>query len=348
MADLMASFNALLGRFKGGGNKEKTPAGLNIGGSTIKLAKLRFLPDRVELCGYCIDQNQVDIEELVRKTAHAYDVAAVNVSVSGQQAIIRYVDFPKMSLNELKQALKFEAQKYIPFPAADVSMDACILREDLPDGKMRVLLAAVKKDFLEQRLKLMTAAGLFVNIVDIDSLALINAFNYNYAGDEKLKNKAVALLNIGSATSNLNILENHLPSLSRDVSIGGNHFTQRISEAFTLDFKSAEELKTSADEQKAGKIAAAIEPVVTKLAKEVRNSFDYYESRSVSSVEKIYMSGGGSMYPGMKESLSAIIGIEVDNWDPLRKITLAEGLDPAKVKVISSQLAVAIGLALRP
>lgn len=342
----MSLLTGMLEMFKGG-HKEKTPVGLNIGGSTVKLAKFKFLPDRIELCGYCIEQSQIDISDLLRKLAHTYDVSAVNVSVSGQQAMIRYIDFPRMSAAELKQALKFEAQKYIPFPIAEVSLDACILKDDLPDNKMKVLLAAVKKDYLSQKLKALSDAGLAVNIVDIDSLALINAFNHNYAGEEKLRNKTLGLLNIGSATSNLNILENHLPSLSRDIGIGGNNLTQRIADVFTLDFKSAEELKISDDKQKNDKITSAIEPIVGKLAKEVRTSFDYFESRSVASVEKVFISGGGSKFPGLREMLASIIGIEVEVWDPLRKITLAEGLDPAKVGAVSSQLAVAVGLALR-
>ena len=341
----MGLFDGLKGGF--GKKTEKVPVGLNLGISSLKMAKLKFLQDRVELCSYLIEQNQIDVEELLRKIAHANEISTVNISVSGQQAIIRYIDFPRMSLFELKQALKFEAQKYMPFPVAEVSLDATILREDLPENKMRVLMAAVKKDFLNQKLKVLADAGLDVNIVDIDSLALINAFNYNYAGEEELKNKTVALLNIGSATSNLNILENHLPSLSRDISVGGNNFTQRIADVFNLDFKSAEELKMTEDKQRSEKILAAIEPVLSKLAKEVRTSFDYYESRSVSSVEKIFLSGGGSRYEGMKESLGSLIGISVDHWDPLRKITLAEGVDPQKVKAVSGQLAVAIGLALR-
>ncbi len=86
---------------------------------------------------------------------------------------------------------------------------------------------------------------------------------------------------------------------------------------------------------------------MTKLAKEIRTSFDYFESRTVTSVGKMYLSGGGSSFPGMRETLAAILGIEVENWDPLRTITLGEGLDPVKVKAVSSQLAVAVGLALR-
>jgi type IV pilus assembly protein PilM len=252
-----------------------------------------------------------------------------------------------MNAQELKQALKFEAEKYIPFPVEEVNLDGYILREDLPDNKMRILLAAVKKESLNQRLKLLRELGLEIDIVDIDSLALINAFNFNYSEDENLKNKTMALLNIGSATTNLNILENGLPSLSRDISIGGNNFTQRVADVLGSDFKTAEGLKTDSDKRKSDKVISAVESVLAKLAQEVRTSFDYYESRSVSFVEKIFISGGGSLYTGLKDMLTALLGLPVENWDPLKKISLAGNLDGSKIKAISGQLAVAIGLALR-
>jgi type IV pilus assembly protein PilM len=328
-------------------SKEKISVGLNIGVSSIKLVKLRFAKDITELCGFCLEQNQIDLEGVLKNIIQTQGIRRINISVSGQQAITRYIDFPRMKSEELKQALKFEAQKYIPFPVAEVNLDGYVLKEDLPDNKMRILLAAVKKELLNQRIKLLRDLGLEIDIVDVDSLALINAFNFNYSEDENLKNKTIALLNIGSATSNLNILENSLPSLSRDISIGGNNFTQRVADVLGINFKSAEELKTDFDKQKSDKVISAVESVLAKLAQEVRTSFDYYESRSVSSVEKIFVSGGGSLYAGLKDMLTDLLGLPVENWDPLKKISIALNLDASKIKAISGQLAVAIGLALR-
>jgi len=336
-----------LDKLKSGMNVDRYAVGLNLGFSTVKAAKLHIVKDKVELCGFHLAQNQGTMEDTLRRIIRELDVKTVNFSLSGQQAIIRYVDFPKLKTEELKQSLKFEAQKYIPFPTAEVNIDGCILRDDLPDNKMQVLLAAVKKDLLEQRLKLLRAVGLDVNVVEIDSISLINAFNYNYADDETVKNKAIALLNLGSATSNLNILEKGQPALSRDIPIGGNNLTQRIADALGVDFKSAESLKTGADKQQSVKIAAAIETVLSKLAHEARSSFDYYESRSVASVEKIFISGGASLYDGLKDMLMGFLGMPVENWDPFRKITVSAACDAAQARAIGGQLAVAIGLALR-
>lgn len=328
-------------------SKEKTSVGLNIGVSSIKMVKLLFSKDTVKLAGFSVEENQIDLEAVLKKIIQSHSIKRVNISVSGQQAITRYIEFPRMKLEELKQSLKFEAQKHIPFPIAEVNLDAYILRSDLPDNKMKVLLAAVKKESLSQRLKLLSGLDLEVGIVDVDSLALMNAFEFNYSQEENIKSKTLALLNIGSSTSNLNIMDSGYPALSRDINIGGNNFTQKAADMLGVDFKSAEAMKTAGDKDNSNKVARAIEPVLAKLAQEVRTSFDYYESRSITSVEKIFLSGGGSLFAGVKETLSSLLGLEVANWDPFKKIAWAEGKEQEKLKFLSSQLAVAVGLALR-
>jgi type IV pilus assembly protein PilM len=142
-------------------------------------------------------------------------------------------------------------------------------------------------------------------------------------------------------------MDSGYPALSRDINIGGNNFTQKAADTLGVDFKEADAMKTSTDKNKADKFAQAIEPVLAKLAQEVRTSFDYYESRSVTSVEKIFLSGGGSLFTVVKDNLSNLLGIEVANWDPFKKIAPVEGVEQDKLKFLSSQLAVAVGLALR-
>lgn len=252
-----------------------------------------------------------------------------------------------MDEEELKQALKFEGQKHIPFPVAEVNMDGYILKKDLPDSKMLVLLAAVKKDLVGKRIKFIEDAGLKINAIDMDSLALVNAFNHNYSGEEALKAKTVALLNIGASMSNLNILEDGIPRLSRDIYSAGNNLTQKIQDAFALDLKSAEEFKLYPDKISLDKLMKVVEAALSNLAAEIRVSFDYYESQSASSVGEIFLSGGGSACSGLSDILANAIGVPVRYWDPLKRINSANGIDAEKLKPLSAQLAVAVGLALR-
>jgi len=327
--------------------KEKFSFGLDIGTHSIKYVKLKLLNGSAELVGLDLLTGSLDVEAVLKNIKQSQGVDFVNISLSGPSTVIRHVNFPKMNEAELKQALKFEAQKHIPFSVEEVVLDSFILKEGLPDNKMLVLIVAAKKDFLNQRLKLVEDAGLKVNLIDIDSLALTNAFNFNYPQEDNPKHKAVALLNIGSSMSNLNILENGMPRLSRDIHIGGNNFTQKLMEVFSLDFKAAEELKINPDTERAKAVTATVESVFSNLVSNIRTSFDYYESQGTTSVSKIFLNGGGSKFTGLKDALANLLGIEVESWDPLRNIKLPNGADSNKINMLSGQLAVAVGLAIR-
>ena len=101
-----------------------------------------------------------------------------------------------------------------------------------------------------------------------------------------------------------------------------------------------------AAKDKAEKVSAALESVLSVLASEVRTSFDYYESQSAASVVKIFLSGGSGLYPGLKDMMGNLLGIEVEYWDPFRNIGISADIEMEKLKGLSAQLAVAAGLAL--
>ncbi len=338
----------ILSKIKIGLTKDKFSVGVDIGVSQIKLVKLKFTKDQVELCDFNIEPARLDLGEALGHILKSHSTGnLINISVSGQQSVIRYVNFVRMNSAELKQALKFEAQKHIPFSIADVNLDGYILKDDLADNKMLVLIAAVKKDLVNQRLKLIEGLGYRTNIIDIDSIALLNAFNFNYPFEDTQAHKAIALLNIGSSMSNLDILDNGIPRLSRDLHIAGNVFTQKIADILGIDFANAENLKINPDKEKINKINAAIESVLANLAGEIRTSFDYYESQGASNVGKVFLSGGSAKFEGLKEMLARLLSIEVESWDPFKKIKIPENIDAKKLKDLSGELGVAVGLALR-
>lgn len=329
-------------------SKDKVTLGLDFGTQEIKAVKLKFAQEQAEFCGFEIEPNKLDPVQALRKIKESFAEDLVNISFSGTSTVIRYIEFPRMKSEELKQALKFEAQKHIPFSLEEVNLDACIINQGLPNNKMLVLVAAVKKELAHQRIKLIEQSGFRVNNVNIDSVALINAFNFINKENEGLKGKALALLNIGASLSNLNILEAAIPRLSRDIHFAGNKFTQRIEDNFGIDFKSAEELKINPEKDKGkfNQLALVIEPVYSNLAGAIRTSFDFYESQNASSVGKILLSGGGSKFLGLKDTLKTLLGVEVDYWDPIGKIKFSADADQEKIKQSSTQLPVALGLAL--
>lgn len=328
--------------------KEKFSFGLDIGTNTVKVVKLRLTPKEPQLCAFKIEPSQLDLGDMLKDFKQSYGADSVNISLSGPTTALRYISFPKMNYHELKKALKFEAQKYIPFPVSEINLDAHILADNLPDNKMLILIAAAKKDLVNNRIKAIEAAGIKAHLVDMDALALANSFIYNYPDKASFDHNAAALLNIGASNTNLDILQDGILRLSRDIHLAGNFITQKIADILAIDFKAAENLKIApTNPELAKKVTMATEAALVNLAGEIRTSFDFYESQSSSQVVKIYLSGGAVMLSGLREMLVNLLGMEIENWDPLKQISMAEGVDPEKAKAASNQLAVATGLALR-
>ncbi len=330
--------------------KNKTSIGLDLGFSSIKIVILERLNNTYIL-------KDARIVELSPQDVNSSSVIknlglsqGINLGISGPNVIIRYIAMAKMDENEFKNSLRYEAVSHLPFPVEEVNLDGVMLK-DLPDGQMMVMLAAAKKNFINQLLKTFQEAGIEVYTLDIDSLALLNAFNYTHShpvsleksfltepvknstsptGKPKIPNAAhthednnlsgaVALLNVGALVTNINILENGIPHFSRDIDIAGRNFAK----------------------EDPGEVAIA------NFVSEIRKSFDYYEAESTTIINKIFLSGGGSLSPGLASNLEKHLGIRIEQWDPFSNFEFAPGLDEANIRKNSVRFAVAVGLALR-
>lgn len=315
--------------------REKISVGLDIGKQTINAVKLKIALGKTELLNFESQPVSLGVDKALKDIKNSLGLDIVNIGLSGAATVIRYVNFPSMKPDEFKQALKFEAKKHIPLPIAEVNFDGYILKDGLPDNKMLVLIAAAKKDIINERVKLIGEIGLKLNIIDIDSLALANAFTFNYSDEPMLKDKSIAMLNIGPSLLNLNILENGILHFSRDI-----HFEWHNLSSTIADISPSPAAAQAA-------IVETVTPVLTRLVDEVKPSFDYYESQKGSSVAKIFLSGEIEHAAGLEKKLSESFGITVELWDPLRKIEIAKAVNTDKLKILTSQLGVAMGLGLR-
>ncbi|MBU0549142.1 MAG: pilus assembly protein PilM [Candidatus Omnitrophica bacterium] len=243
----------------------------------------------------------------------------VNLGICGPNVVVRYIAMTKMKDEEFRNSLRYEAASHLPFPVEEVNLDGIILKE-LADNQMLAMLVAAKKDFINQRLKIFQESGIRVNILDIDSLALINAFNYSLSHKQDGSYPgAVALLNIGACVTNINILEDGIPHFSRDINVAGRDLTKQVSR----------------------------EATIAKFVSEIRKSFDYYEAGSTAVLKKIFLSGGGSLVPDLGSNLENFLGAQIEKWDAFSNFSFAPGIDEANIRQNSAQFAVAVGLALR-
>jgi type IV pilus assembly protein PilM len=213
---------------------------------------------------------------------------------------------------------------------------------------MDVLLVAVKKDKILNYTNVLSLAGKTPAIVDIDAFALQNCYEYNY---DPAPTSTVALLNLGASVMNINIVKGVTPLFTRDVSVGGNQYTDSLQKELDLSFEDAENLKLG---QKVGTVSEdakmpILQQVTEIIVLEIQKTFDFFRATAAGEhIERIYMAGGSSKVPGLIEALRQEFSLPVEVLNPFQRIAPpASGPAAELIERNAGQLAVAVGLALR-
>lgn len=336
--------------------------GLDIGSGSIKMMQLkeargaykieRFgvksLPTEAIVDGAIMDG--LEVVSAIKDLASAQKLKNKNValSISGTAVIVKKIALPPMSQEDLESQIKFEAEQYIPFDINDVYLDFHILdteeRSAEGEPEMSVLLVAAKKDKLNDYANAVREAGLNPKIVDVDAFALENMYEVNY---ESTPGTLTALVNIGASVMNINILKGEVSAFTRDITIGGNRYTERIQQDLGLTHADAEKAKK-------GKLsgtdtAAAIAAVDLEVATEIGRSFDYFRTTSTyDDIARIVVSGGCSKIKSLPARISEHLGIPTVLADPFKELDVsALGLSPDELEETAPEAAVVVGLALR-
>ena len=270
---------------------------------------------------------------------------AVRTSLSGDSVIVRYIQLPRMSKQELASAINFEAEKHIPFKREEVAIDFQILEEvDQKDkSKMKILLIAAKKEAVARRIALIKECKLQLEAIDVDSFALLNSFQ---AFLSEAHASVIALVNIGDRITNINMVKAGQPFFTRDISIGGSDVNRAMRVGLGLPLEKIEGLKHNLGERR-DEVFEVISPVLENLAGQLHLSFDFAESQAGSQVDKVYLSGGGALLEGIETFLEKALGLKVEVWDPLKSLSVKPEMENEDLRSLSPRLAVSIGLAMR-
>jgi type IV pilus assembly protein PilM len=280
-----------------------------------------------------------------QKGFRSKDVVA---SLSGSAVIVKKITLPAMTEAELRESIYWEAEQYIPFDIQDVNLDYEILTQGAGQGSMDVLLVAAKKDKIADYTNVITQAGGTPVIVDVDAFALQNAYEANYGFDA---HGVVALLNAGASAININILAGAQSVFTRDVSMGGNAFTEAVQKELNLPYESAEQLKKgqSIDGADFEDVRPVLKAMTDNVLLEVEKTFDFFKATASSErIDRIMLSGGASRVDGFADALRVRFDTEIESFDPFRQVTLdAKKLGVTSPEDIAPVAAVAVGLALR-
>jgi type IV pilus assembly protein PilM len=340
----------------------KTIVGLDIGSSAIKAVELKRAKGELQVAhlgmeplatDVVVDSMIMDSPSVASAIANIFTengikAKAVATSVSGHSVIVKRIAVPPMREEELAESIHTEAAQHIPFDIGDVNIDYQVLSEDDTGRQMDVLLVAVKKDKILNYTNVLSMAGKAPSIVDIDVFALQNCYEYNY---DPSPTSTVALLNLGASVMNIAIVKGSFPLFTRDVSVGGNQYTDSLQKELDLSFDDAEAFKLG---NKMGTVSEdAKAPILQQVSEiivlEIQKTFDFFRATAAGEhIERIYMAGGSCKVPGLMEALRQEFALPVEYLNPFQKISYPQD-EPAATLIEQNpgQLAVAVGLALR-
>jgi len=213
---------------------------------------------------------------------------------------------------------------------------------------MEVLLVAAKKEAVELHKGLLAGAGVRPGAIELEQFALQRAYEFSYkpSGDE-----CVTILNIGAEVTNMVVVKGGLPSFNRDLSIGGSRFIEALQRSMGLDYETSEKVLrgelpegVSPDEVK-----SALSYVIEELSTSVRRSFISFQASGESTrIDRMYVSGGCSLVPGLATTLSEQHGLPVEALQPFQNLVVDSSVIPEDDRpAIGALLAVCIGLAIR-
>ncbi len=342
---------------------KKNLVGLDIGSSAVKAVELARKGPALQLLNLGFENLQTDtivdgqimeLNNVSNVIAHIFSehqirTTRVAAGVSGHSVIVKNIVLPHMSDEELQESFSWHAEEHIPFDIGDVNLDYELTSRS--SESLHVLMAACKSDKINNVKQAIQLAGKQPVVIDIDAFALQNCYEVNY---QPRQGEIVALLNIGAATMNINVLNGTRSIFARDASVGGSQYTGLLQKELGISFEQAESVKRGMalpEGVEPKPIQPIIETVSETLALEVKKTFDFYRTTAQESevtIQKILLAGGGSKLPGLPEFLAERFDIPVEVFDPFRQIEVdATMFDPDYMREIVPEMAVAVGLALR-
>jgi len=327
--------------------------GLDVGTKAVKAVELTWSGGGLVLTGF--GYAELPSPDAVRETVarvfeeNEFHTRRVVTSVSGKSVIVRYLTMFKMSPDDLRNAIRYEADKYIPFDVDEVVLDCQPFEapgmNEAGANEMRVLLVACKRALVDEQLRILAGVGLQPEIVDVDVFAVGNAYETAVTG--AAGDRVRALVDVGASKTSVNVIRGGASLFTREIHSGGDAFTAAIANRLGLKDGEAEAVKRRPGDQ-ADRVRGAVTPAVDDLSTEVRLSFEYFENQFDRGVDEVLVSGGGARLVGLSDDLARVLDRPVSPWDPHGDLPIAaDRVDVDALREHAGELAVAVGLASR-
>ena len=347
--------------------RRKSPPmiGLDVSSSSVKLVELgqtasgEYVLERFALEPFekgWITDGQIEkfdeVAEAVRKVVSKSGTRTKQVVMAMPQSsvITKKIVLPAgLREEEMELQVESEANQYIPFSLDEVSLDFCVIGPSPASlGDVEVLIAASRKDRVQDRQGLAEAAGLKPVVLDIESNASRLAMSRVV---ETLPNRGhdalVALFEIGADSTSLKVLRDDDILYDRDQAFGGAQLTQLIARQYGLSFEEAESRKTAGDLPEDYESSLLV-PFVDSLAQEIGRALQYFfTSTPHHKVHYVMLSGGSATLPGLKERVTEFTGFASQVVNPFDGMRIGSAVRESKLRREAPSYLTACGLAMR-
>src|ERR1700720_711014 len=341
---------------------------LNLGSQTIGLAEFqakaegglvlqnyRLREVLIDPAGEGIRHTQISatLREMMAELQIRHE--AVNYAVPAQSVFARFVKLPAVEEEKIERIIAFEAQQNVPFPIDEVVWDYQLIGGG-GEKEVQVVLVAIKADLLDEINAAVEETGLRTKIVDVASMALYNAFRYNYAD----LGGCTLLVDVGARTTNLVFIEPQ-KIFSRSVPVGGSSITVAIAKEFNEPVAAAE-LRKKRDgfvslggayaepaNPEIARVSKLMRSTMTRLHAEVMRSISHYRAQQQGNApERVFLYGGSASTPYMREFFREKLQVPIEFFDPLRNVRVAHSAPVNELTHSAHLLGELVGLALRP
>jgi type IV pilus assembly protein PilM len=337
--------------------------GLDIGSSSVKAVLLRkkgaswalqafgmqpLVPQTI-VDGTIMDQGAV--AEAVRALWSRLKLKQkeVAIAIAGHSVIIKKITVPMMRADELAANIRNEAEHHIPFGRDDVEIDYHVTNPQTGSGQTELLLVAAKKEVVSDYIQVVRDANLSPQVVDVAAFASQNGFEVNYQLDQR---ETIVLVNIGAAISNINVVRAGVSLFTRDVTIGGNAFTEEIQKQLGIAVEEAEAYKVGGSQTEDGvvpqEVLRVMEGVSEVMAGEFQRSLDFFLATTAdANVTRIVLAGGSSKVSSLHRAIERRSRLPLEVADAWRRIEIDPSLDRSYLAAHSPEALIGVGLAMR-
>ena len=377
--------------------KKKSLIAMDIGSNVIKVLRLdtneekpvithfamKDLPPEAIVDGEIMDRELVI--QIIQDCAAEAEIPdePVASAVAGRAVIVKKIVMDKMSEEDAREAIYWEAEQHVPFDIDDITLDFQVLHEDVGADQMELMLVAAKKDMILGQAELIRDAGFLPEVIDVASFANQNAWEslsankvvesfkeakpvQNDSGDDDISDfvnddseifeseendeEFVALIDVGGGVTNVHIVKEGVPYFTKDLPIGVAHFTEEFQKQLGLTWETAQQVgRGNLDGVDEDLVLDIVRTVGSEIYKGLEPSLSYLRTAGeAEGIDRIVLSGGGAHLPGLIKYLAEVYSIECEIADPLAGLDFDPDLfGPGEAEHLSPLLTVSIGLALR-